>query len=444
MLHLIRKYNKAVPRYTSYPTVPQWKEPQMDLERWKVLLKKSFEKTKSGGISVYIHLPFCEQLCTYCACNKRITKNHSVEEGYLKSVLKELELYIEVFGEKPVIRELHLGGGTPTFFHPENLRFLITEIRKKSVVHDQAEMSFEGHPNNTSREHLETLYELGFRRVSFGIQDLNEVVQRAINRIQPFENILNVTRWAREIGYESVNYDFVYGLPFQNTKNLALTLQTALKLRPDRIAFYSYAHVPWTSAGQRAYDENDLPGDLEKANMYLMGRRMFKDRGYIDIGMDHFALPSDSLTKALNEGLLHRNFMGYTVAPSELLIGLGCSSISDALTAYSQNEKKVEDYERVVNEGNLPVSKGHFLTVAELATRRQILKIACERTLTWSSVSEKQRAQLEEMAEDGIIVLSDNSLKVTDAGLLFLRNVCSVFDKHLNDRQNERTYSKAV
>ncbi len=370
--------------------------------------------------------------------------NHSVESTYIAALLAELDLYIEVFGNKPLIRELHLGGGTPTFFSPENLSYLMDEIRSRSVIHPQAEMSFEGHPNNTTHDHLVCLYNQGFQRVSFGIQDLNEAVQQAINRIQPYENIVKVTKWAREIGYKSVNFDFVYGLPFQNTKNLALTLQTALKLRPDRIAFYSYAHVPWTSSGQRAYDENDLPGELEKANMYLMGRQMFKIRGYNEVGMDHFALPTDSLSRAMEEKNLHRNFMGYTVAPSELLLGLGCSAISDAITAYSQNEKKVEDYVRRVNNGELAITKGHFLSVNDISTRRQILKIACERKLSWTSISDRQQKKLEEMAEDGIITLSENGLAVTDFGLLFLRNVCAVFDRNIDTDHTEYTYSKAV
>ena len=444
MLQLIRKYNRPVPRYTSYPTVPQWQETRMDGGRWKNIVGKAYQEVRTSGISIYIHLPFCEQLCTYCACNKRITTNHSVESGYIATLLKELDLYIAIFGERPLIRELHLGGGTPTFFSPENLVLMMEGIRERCDVHQSAEFSFEGHPNNTTREHLQSLFNQGFRRVSFGIQDLNEVVQVAINRIQPLDHVERVTTWAREIGYESVNFDFVYGLPFQDTKNLGLTLQTALSLRPDRIAFYSYAHVPWTSRGQRAYDENDLPGDLEKANMYLFGRKMFKDRGYIDIGMDHFALPDDSLSVALYEGRLHRNFMGYTVAPGKLLVGLGCSSISDAISAYAQNEKKVEDYIARVQKGELPLTKGHFLTVQEQTIRKQILSIACQRKLEWDQISTEKLERLMDMQEDNILRISGNGFTLTDSGILFLRNVCGVFDDKLEDNGLERKYSKAV
>ena len=444
MLHLLRKYNRSVPRYTSYPTVPQWKETEMEASRWTTIVKKAFEKTRDKGISLYIHLPYCEQLCTYCACNKRITTNHGVEQPYIQSVIRELEIYIDLFGSRPKIREIHLGGGTPTFFSPENLSSMMQKIRNRCDIDPRAELSFEGHPNNTSFEHLSTLYAEGFRRVSFGIQDLNEQVQIAINRIQPFENIERVTRWSREIGYQSVNFDFVYGLPFQNSKNLAITLQTGLKLKPDRVAFYSYAHVPWTSGGQRAYDESNLPSPLEKANMYLLGRKMFRDRNYIDIGMDHFAQPEDGLSVALKEGRLHRNFMGYTEAPGEFLLGLGASSISDAITAYSQNEKKVETYMQRLESGELPITRGHFLTVKEQSTRKFILNIACQRTLEWDTLQASQIQKLEEMSTEGIIELNPNRLKITDKGILFLRNICAVFDPYLQNDIPANTYSKAV
>ena len=444
MLELLRKYNRPVPRYTSYPTVPQWKESEIDSVRWKAVVKKAFSKTNQSGISLYIHLPYCEQLCTYCACNKRITKNHGVEEPYIRSLIRELDLYINLFGTKPTIREIHLGGGTPTFFSPENLSSLMQMIRSRCHVPEGAELSFEGHPNNTTFNHLSALYSEGFRRVSFGIQDLNEKVQIAINRIQPFEKVEHVTNMAREIGYKSVNFDFVYGLPFQNTKNLAITLQTGLSLRPDRVAFYSYAHVPWTSRGQRAYDETNLPTGVEKASMYLLGRKMFRDRNYTDIGMDHFALPDDGLASALKEDRLHRNFMGYTEAPGEFLLGLGASSISDAISAYSQNEKKVETYIQRLYNNELPLSRGHFLSVKEQTTRQLIMDIACRRKLEWSSISKTQLEELKQLDEDGIINLGQNRLDITDKGILFLRNVCAVFDPYMEQSNAINMYSKAV
>ena len=256
---LLEKYNVPVPRYTSYPTVPSWQD-NIDVPRWKETFRMDYNA--GNGICLYIHLPFCESLCTYCGCNKKITTNHGVEDEYIDAVLKEWQLYTELMAEKPVIRELHLGGGTPTFFSPANLEKLLSGILTGSIIPEDREFSFEGHPNNTTAEHLQTLYDLGFRRVSFGIQDLDPEVQRVINRIQPFEQVKYVTEKAREIGYKSVNYDLIYGLPFQTEKTIINTILQTISLKPDRIAFYSYAHVPWTSRGQRLFDENDLEPEV--------------------------------------------------------------------------------------------------------------------------------------------------------------------------------------
>ena len=263
---LLAKYNTSVPRYTSYPTVPFWKELTPDLY-WEENFRQNFVKQNSqGGISLYLHLPFCESLCTYCGCNKKITTNHSVEEEYIDAILKEWQLYRKLMSEVPVIRELHLGGGTPTFFSPRNLERLIEGIFKDASVHPDYEFGIEGHPNNTTEAHLTTLYKLGFRRISFGVQDNDRVVQRAINRIQPVANVRRVTEKAREIGFRSVNYDLIYGLPFQTLVGEAKTLDETIELRPERIAFYSYAHVPWKSKAQRLFDENDLPDAKLKMN----------------------------------------------------------------------------------------------------------------------------------------------------------------------------------
>ncbi len=342
---LLRKYDVPTPRYTSYPAVPHWDVDSFSQEKWIHAVRTCFQETNdSKGISLYIHLPFCESLCTYCACTKRITINHQVEIPYIQGVLKEWEQYKTIFGKKPVIRELHLGGGTPTFFSAQNLKWLITSILEDASVHEDFEFSFEGHPNNTTREHLETLYNLGFKRVSFGVQDLDEKVQKTINRIQPFENLQYVTEAAREIGYTSVSFDLIYGLPFQTPFSVSDTIEKVLTLKPDRLSFYSYAHVPWLQPGQRGYDEYDLPGGSLKRHLYEIGRHLMKKQDYADIGMDHFALRHDALFRAHVQGNLHRNFMGYTTTNTELLIGLGASAISDAKYAYGQNIKKTEDY----------------------------------------------------------------------------------------------------
>ena len=260
MCQLIQKYNVAGPRYTSYPTVPFWNINEFSGKKWNLSVQQSFKESSEEGISLYIHLPFCESLCTFCGCHKRITKRHEVEIPYIQSVLKEWQLYCNLFGKKPIIKQLHLGGGTPTFFSSENLQMLIKGVFRKAYKAIDYEFSFEGHPNNTSYEQLETLFKLGFRRVSFGVQDYNLKVQRAIHRIQPFENVKRVTEWARQIGYTSIGHDIIFGLPHQSKNDVIETVNKTNLLRPDRLAFYSYAHTPWLKGnGQRGYKEEDLP-----------------------------------------------------------------------------------------------------------------------------------------------------------------------------------------
>jgi oxygen-independent coproporphyrinogen-3 oxidase len=292
-----------------------------------------------------------------------------VEAGYIQTLLKEWSHYINIFGQRPVIRELHLGGGTPTFFSPENLHRLLSVLLKEGIVHEENAFSFEGHPNNTTAGHLQVLFNKGFRRVSFGVQDLDPKVQKTVNRIQPFGNLEEVTHLARAVGYQSVSFDLIYGLPFQTRESIENTMQQILTLKPDRVSFYSYAHVPWVSPGQRGYSEADLPSDVEKRALYETGRALLRDGGYEDIGMDHFALPHDALYIAQAHGRLHRNFMGYTTTGTDLLIGLGASAISDAKYAYAQNLRKVEDYTEAVREGKLAVFKGHLQTPEDLAVK---------------------------------------------------------------------------
>ncbi len=273
MCTLVQKYDIPGPRYTSYPTVPYWNMQTFSGKNWKSTLKQSFDESNSTeGISLYIHLPFCESMCTFCGCHKRITKRHDVEVPYIKSVLKEWKLYCELFSQKPIIRELHLGGGTPTFFTPRNLKFLIDGIFKRAKRAEDHEFSFEGHPNNTTREHLQVLYDAGFRRVSYGVQEYNETVQKAIHRIQSFESVKAVTDIAREIGYTSVGHDIIFGLPHQTLDHVEETILKTKELMPDRLAFYSYAHVPWLKGnGQRGYKDADSMkkgSNAKKGNNY--------------------------------------------------------------------------------------------------------------------------------------------------------------------------------
>jgi oxygen-independent coproporphyrinogen-3 oxidase len=440
---LINKYNIAGPRYTSYPTVPYWDIATFSLENWELSLKQSFEESNSKeGISLYIHLPYCESLCTFCGCNKRITKQHSVESPYINAVLKEWSLYTELFDEKPIIKELHLGGGTPTFFSSENLELLINGIFKEAIRAKNHEFSFEGHPNNTTREHLQALFDVGFTRVSYGVQDYNETVQKAIHRIQPFENVQRATQLAREIGYTSVGHDIIFGLPFQTLDHVKETILKTKALLPDRLAFYSYAHVPWIKGnGQRGFNEANLPSAGLKRAQYELGKELLAEVGYEEIGMDHFALKSDSLHESMVEGKLHRNFMGYTASKTQAMIGLGVSSISDSWYGFSQNVKSIEDYYKHLEDDLIPVYRGHILSKEDLIIRKHILNLMCQFKTSWSSnqlyFDELPDAiiRLQEMEKDGLLVIDKNSIEVTTKGQPFVRNICMAFDVLLQRKQ---------
>lgn len=447
---LITKYNVPVPRYTSFPTLPFWDNNPMNKQDWFKSVKRQFVKSNyNDGISLYIHLPYCESLCTYCACNTRITKNHKVEKDYLDAVLAEWEMYRSQFESVPIIRELHLGGGTPTFFSPENLQYLVKGILSNSERHEDYQFSFEGHPNNTTYDHLATLSQLGFKRVSYGVQDLNLKVQTTINRVQPLENVIRATENARVLGYESVNFDLIYGLPFQTEESITKTIEEVISLRPERIAFYSYAHVPWKRPGQRGYTESNLPDDGAKRNLYETGKEILTDNGYLDIGMDHFAIKGDALYTAYQSKTLHRNFMGYTTNPGRLLLGLGVSAISDAYYAYAQNNKNVEEYIAMMNTSKPAHIKGHMLEDQDLLVRQIILDIACKGEVIWTDHQELLNLdtiiELTRMHQEELVQLFSKGLRVTDLGMAFLRNICAVFDNYLNDQNSEfNKFSKAI
>lgn len=446
---LVRKYNQPVPRYTSYPTVPFWKE--IDVDHWKQVFHHRFEEENyRNGISLYIHLPFCESLCTYCGCNKKITTNHKVEDEYLLAVEKEWVSYRRLMKQTPVIRELHLGGGTPTFFSPRNLQRLLNFILKSSIIHPRHEFSIEGHPNNTTMEHLKMLHALGFRRISYGVQDNDPEVQRIINRIQPFENVKMATEHARAVGFTSVNFDLIYGLPLQTPDSMEQTMNQVIGLKPDRIAFYSYAHVPWTSKAQRLFDESHLPSAEEKIALYIKGKEMLMRNGYADIGMDHFALPTDDLYKAWKEGRLHRNFMGYTTQSTNFLLGLGVSGISDTGNTFAQNEKALQDYYTNVAEGRLAVHKGYFLSEEDEAFRKYILDISCKGEVKFAeehlhTLEQYTFPLLKDLEKDGLIEWNKSGLRLTSQGHYFIRNICSAFDLYLQRNKPEKViFSKAI
>lgn len=432
---LISKYNVAGPRYTSYPTVPYW-EMTPTITEWIKEVQSAFIKN-AGKLSLYIHLPFCESLCTYCGCSTRITVNHKVEEPYIQAILSEWRLYVKTFPFRPKIAELHFGGGTPTFFSAKNLAILLDGIFQHADKSEHFEFSIEGHPNNTTSNQLNVLAEYGFNRISFGIQDFDPKVQEIINRRQSFEKVKAVTRDAREAGFTSVNYDLVYGLPLQTESSVASTVEQVINLKPDRIAFYGYAHVPWMKPGQRRYSEADLPDGDVKRRLYEQSRKAFEDAGYYEIGMDHFALPTDELYEASKNGKLNRNFMGYTTDSGDFLLGLGVSSISDTWTCFAQNVKIVEEYYSRIEKGELPIFKGHLLNEEDQLIRKHIRNIMCRFETSGSEISFEHPifaeilTRLQELEKDGLVAISPGKVIVTDSGRAVVRNICMAFDVRL-------------
>jgi len=437
---LLKKYDVPGPRYTSYPTVLYWDRTPTE-DEWVESLSAGLDEAEilGEGAAVYVHVPFCRSLCTYCGCNSRITCNTTVGLPYVRDVLREWDTYRERLGRgrRIPLSEMHFGGGTPTFLTPAELEGLVVGILSNVERTPDAEFSIESDPRVTTPEHLRTLARLGFRRLSLGIQDFDPVVQRAVNRVQTEEQVRAVTEEARAAGFTSVNYDLIYGLPFQTRESVRRTVEAVREQRPDRIAFYAYAHVPWFKPGQRHFTEADLPRGDEKRALYELGRAMLEEAGYREIGMDHFALETDSLWRASQEGALHRNFMGYTSRHVAPLFGLGVSSIGDSWTAFAQNEKVVETYAARVRRGELPVFRGHVLDREDLVLRRHILNLMTRLSTDWSEPADyvpfldTVAAQLAEPARDGLARLGPASCEITGDGKTFLRNVCMAFDARL-------------
>jgi oxygen-independent coproporphyrinogen-3 oxidase len=450
---LVQKYNVAGPRYTSYPTVPFWKNPELNPQDWIQTITANFEHFNSKEISVYIHLPFCESLCTFCGCHKRITKNHQVETPYIDALVKEWNLYLEALPFQPQIKELHFGGGTPTFFGADQLERLLRELFHSNAVDPNlVELSFEAHPNNTTSEHLKTLYDFGFRRLSLGIQDYSPTVQKAINRIQSFNQVQQVHSSASKMGYTSISHDLVFGLPKQTQEDIIDSVNKTLELKPDRISLYSYAHVPWIKGnGQRGFDEGDLPKDNEKRALYEVAKSMLMNAGYLEVGMDHFALPTDSLAIAFQSKSLHRNFMGYTTQKTDFLLGLGMSAISDSWFGFAQNDKSVEGYQERIDNGEIPVFRGHVLSELDLEIRGYILDLMCHFETTLDATSSNAhifpdiKAKLQPMEDDGLVTINGDTITVTQDGIPFVRNCCMAFDQDLkSDLKKEGLFSKTI
>lgn len=445
---LLKKYDVPVPRYTSYPTVPYWSDSPTS-EEWLTSLKSAFAKPGMSW-SLYLHIPFCETLCTFCGCNTTITKSHDREAPYVNQLLQEFEIYRKHVPamESAPLRQLHLGGGTPTFLSTSELQRLIgTMLEHIKTDPKHYEASLEVDPRRTTADQLKALYELGFRRVSMGVQDFDPEVQRLVNRVQPYAITRDLTEASRAFGYQSVNFDLIYGLPKQTLKNFTNSIEQTVELRPDRIALYSFALVPWIKPQQRLFKDEDLPAGPEKRELYEMAYNRLLQAGYVEIGMDHFALPTDAMAKALSEGTLHRNFMGYADARTDVLLGLGVSSISETPDCFHQNEKVLPVYERNIAEGKVPTLRGHKLTEADRAYREQILTFMTKGEVQLNDGAQVNDVQefLADMFRDGLVTLNDKKLQLTDAGRPFLRNACVALDRRLREQKpSTKVFSQAL
>ncbi|HXM50649.1 MAG TPA: oxygen-independent coproporphyrinogen III oxidase [Pyrinomonadaceae bacterium] len=447
MTDLFAKYDVPAPRYTSYPTVPFWSDSPGPVQ-WLDAIRTACDEEASSW-SLYFHLPFCETLCTFCACNTVITRDHGREATYINLLHKEWQLYreqIPKLQQRP-LRQLELGGGSPTFFSPDNLKRILEPIFADIQIDtDQFRASVEVDPRRTTREQLEALHALGFNRISLGVQDFDPVVQKLVNREQPLEQTRSVTDMARELGYNSVNYDLIYGLPRQTPESFRHTVEQTVELRPDCIAVYSFARVPWIKPAQRSYKDEDLPVAGEKRALYEIARNLLADAGYVEIGMDHFALPDDGLASAQRHGTLHRNFMGYTELRTQVLLGLGVSAISETPTCFHQNEKAFPVYERRVLQGEVPTLRGHLLSEDDRRLREQILTFMTRFEVNLEpEQSEDAKVFLDPLLRDHLVEVRDQKLILTDRGRPFLRNACMFFDRRLRQQeQRPKLFSQAL
>jgi oxygen-independent coproporphyrinogen-3 oxidase len=453
---LLRRYDVNGPRYTSYPTADRFVEAFTDADYAQALEQR---RASPAGLtlplSLYIHIPFCESLCYYCGCNKIITKHHERAAGYLKYLEREVQLHTDRLGLGQAVSQLHLGGGTPTFLSDDELRQLMGMLRRSFNFAPGGEYSIEVDPRTIDQTRLQALAELGFNRLSFGVQDFDPDVQKAVHRIQPAEQVFKLVEQARAIGFDSINVDLIYGLPRQTAESFARTLEQIKQLRPDRIALYAYAHLPERFKPQRRIIGSELPQAPDKVNMLSQSLNALVAAGYVYVGMDHFALPNDSLAVAKRQGRLHRNFQGYSTQPDCDLIGLGVSSIGKVGATYSQNAKTMEEYCDLIDHGRLPVVRGLALSRDDLARRAVIMSIMCQGQVLFESIElawlldfkEYFAAELESMknlVDQGLVVMDDAGIQVTSVGWYFVRAVAMVFDRYLMADRNRAKFSRII
>ncbi|MCU0897560.1 MAG: oxygen-independent coproporphyrinogen III oxidase [Burkholderiales bacterium] len=451
---LLRRFDRPGPRYTSYPTADRFVE-AFGPDAYRVALANRAVGGISRPLSLYVHLPFCNTICYYCACNKIITKDHGRSAKYIKYLGKEMGLVTDVTGRGIRLEQLHFGGGTPTFLTRDELAELMRLIGTHFTLTPEGEYSIEVDPRSTDPETVRLLASLGFNRISVGIQDFDAEVQKAVNRIQPFEQTEAVIRAARESGFKSVNADLIYGLPKQSLASFSTTLNKLLLLSPDRIALYNYAHLPTVFKPQRRIDEAALPSAETRLDILVQAIRMLTFAGYVYIGMDHFAKPDDELAQAQRRGHLHRNFQGYSTRAECDLVALGISAISSLPTAYCQSLKTLDEYYDALDHGTLPVLRGIELSADDLVRRAVIQALMCHFQLSIKSIEiaylidfkryfAEELEQLREYADIGLVTLDDEWITVTPRGRLMVRVVCMVFDRYLRMAEQRARYSKVI
>ncbi|MFZ5502404.1 MAG: oxygen-independent coproporphyrinogen III oxidase [Pseudomonadota bacterium] len=453
-LDLIRRLDKNGPRYTSYPTSDRFVE-AFNAEAYRQWV----EKREIGGISrplsLYIHIPFCNTLCFYCGCNKVITKDRSRSAEYVRYLIKEMELQAKLLGEGQVVEQLHFGGGTPTFLSDDEMRAVMAAIRQHFKLVDDGEYSIEIDPRKVSDETIALLGGAGFNRISVGVQDFDEVVQRAVNRIQSEEETLRVIKAARANGFKSVSIDLIYGLPKQTLAGFGVTLDKVIAANPDRLSIYNYAHMPTLFKPQRRIHEEDLPSPQVKLDILGMAVAKLTNAGYVYIGMDHFAKPEDELAVAQRQGRLHRNFQGYSTHSDCDLVALGVTAIGKIGPTYSQNYRELEDYYDALDRNELPIMRGLELNADDLVRRAIIQALMCHFELSKDAFNiahlidfdryfSVEMEELREYEREGLLIISPHWISVTPKGRMLIRNICMVFDKYLRTRTAHAQYSKVI
>lgn len=446
-------YNKPGPRYTSYPTAVEFDESFDDRAFSQALQNES--GTSSRPLSLYVHLPFCPNLCYFCGCHSLITRDRSRIDRYLDYLKREMNLFVEQIDPDRPVSQIHWGGGTPSYLSPEQIQTLMDALRNRFSIRADAEIGAEVDPRGCTEDHLEALRESGFNRISMGIQDFHPQVQEAINRIQSEEDVRTLVEQCRTMGFESINMDLMYGLPHQTPETFDNTLSSVIELNPDRLAVYSYAHVPWKKPHQKAIPEEELPEPKTKLQLFLNTIRTLTRNGYEYIGMDHFAKPDDDLTIAQKNGTLQRNFQGYFTHSGSDLLGFGISGISTLENVYAQNIKDEKSYFERIDEGRLATFRGYRLTGDDPLRRTVIMELMCNLSLQKSKVEERydiqfdryfqeERTKLSPFRKDGLLEESENELRVTDRGRLVIRNICMVFDRYLDTRVVDERFSNTI